>query len=159
MKLKHEGGDVDMAGEYRIIWLNTSRDIVMQNPIQAITAIYLHQGPRLLCKPNQGTLRQGTGLPFFFFRCRMLSHTKTRADGGCWNLENLDWMSDKIVETPGEIRPRFYQINFCHRSATRNCFGLLLMSDSIMVNNACSEHFLLVWFSQSKAKIQFYIID
>ena len=51
-------GVVGTAGEYKIIWLSPSRDILVQNPIQAITAIYLHQGAGLLlCKPNQGTLR------------------------------------------------------------------------------------------------------
>lgn len=60
MKLKYEGGDVDMAGEYRIIWLNTSRDIVMQNPIGAITAIYLHQGPETALQAKSGNSEAGT---------------------------------------------------------------------------------------------------
>lgn len=115
------GGVGGMAGEYRIIWLNTRRDTVLQNPVQAITAIYLHQGPGLLSKPIQGLRARGHFFLFSVSVSDVISHTM-RDKGVLRNLENLGLDQ------------------FCN---TINSFGLSLISYSITVNKACREHFLL----------------
>lgn len=67
-------GNVGMPGEYKTIWLNTSRDIFVQNLLQPITATYLHQGPELLSEPNKEPPSWGTTLSFSQFAWLIFSH-------------------------------------------------------------------------------------